>query len=210
MVTILVSLFCYTDLDMYIYFVRHGQSYGNINFVPGVSRPKTDPLTELGITQAKNAANYIASQEVKPGIIISSPYTRTVDTAIAIQKALDIPMKEDERLGEYDPGDWNGLPLDDYVKRFNDIELDERYTFRPPNGESWLDEANRINEVIEQAEKASQTCIVIVSHYDPIKAIISLLIRLPAPNWGDPADYPPGSVTVLRKTHSDWDVVQSQ
>ncbi len=192
---------------MYIYFVRHGQSLGNVNFVAGVPRPKTDPLTELGLIQAKDAANYILTQKIRPQKIISSPYTRTVDTAIIIQKALNVALEQDERLGEYDPGDWDGLHVDKFTEKFNDIAPEERYIFRPPNGETWLEEANRMNSVVRQAEDSGQTCLVIVSHFDPIKAIINLLTERPPTAWVTPVEYPPGSVTRLRKSHSGWSLV---
>ncbi|GAC1499757.1 MAG: histidine phosphatase family protein [Candidatus Saccharimonadales bacterium] len=199
--------FCYTDFDMFIYLVRHGQSHGNVNFVPGVHRPKTDPLTKLGLTQAENAVSTIRSKKIKPEIIISSPYTRTLDTAITIQKKLNIPLVEDARLGEYDPGDWDGMRVDDFMKKFNEINLEKRYIFRPPNGESWLDEANRMYDAIKEAESNGNTCIVIVSHYDPIKAVINLLTKLPASDWPNLVDYPPGSVSVLNNNHSGWTVI---
>jgi broad specificity phosphatase PhoE len=192
---------------MYIYLVRHGQSNGNVTFVPGIPRPITDPLTELGRTQANTAASYILTQKVQPVVIITSPYARTVDTAMIIQQALDVPLEKDDKLAEYNPGDWEGMHRDEFIERFTTIDPQERYTFRPPNGESWLDEANRVHEVITRAEARKQTCLVLVSHYDPIKAVINLLTKRPITDWGAPAAYPPGSITTIHTTDSGWMVL---
>jgi broad specificity phosphatase PhoE len=194
---------------MRLYLVRHGQSQGNINFVPGALRPKTDPLTELGREQADHAARYLNSQKLKPTLIISSPYTRTLDTAKTIEAALKVPLIEADGLREYDPGDWNTVPWDEYWKLFNGVPVKERYTFRPPKGESWLDAARRFEAVIEQVADDGHTSAVMVSHLDPIQAVVNLLTAQPSVAWGEPADYPPGSVTLLSKTGSDWELLST-
>ncbi len=189
---------------MRIYFVRHGQSQGNVHFTPGVIRPKTDPLTELGQKQAQQAAILLKSQHIKPTIIVSSPYTRAIDTANIIKDELGIALIEDERLGEYNPGDWDGVHIDELTERFNKLPAEERYTFRPPHGESWLDEAQRVKQAIEQVHREHHDDIVIVTHYDPLKAVINLLTKQPSNLWDAPASYPPASVTILDRNSGDW------
>ena len=189
---------------MRVYLVRHGQSQGNVHFIPGAVRPKTDPLTELGQKQAQQAACLLKSQNIQPTVVISSPYTRALDTAITIQKELGLPLIEDQRLGEYNPGDWDGTPIGEFTERFNKLPINERCTFRPPHGESWLDEARRINTVIKQAEANSHASIVLVSHYDPIRAVINLLTKQPSYAWNTLTEYPPGSVTTLDKNSDGW------
>lgn len=195
---------------MRIYLVRHGQSQGNVHFVPGAIRPKTDPLTELGHEQAKQAARLLKSQDIQPTIVISSPYIRTLDTAKTIQKELSISLYEDERLGEYNPGDWDGTHIDEFTERFSKLLPPERYIFRPPHGESWLDEAQRFNNVIEKAGADNHACVVLVSHYDPIRAVINLITKQPPEIWNAPTSYPPGSVTTLDRGSDGWMLVSVQ
>lgn len=188
---------------MYIYLVRHGQSAGNVHPKPGV-RPKTEPLTEHGQQQAISAAETLSRAEVRPQTIYTSPYTRAVQTANIIKNRLGVPCFEDERLREYFPGEWDGLVLEKFLAKFEKIPRSDRYTFHPPGGESWLDEALRLEAVINTALDAGYESVVLVSHYDPIKAVISHLTGLKPEKWSDPKEYPPGSVTILGKVGSTW------
>lgn len=70
--------------------LRHGQSEFNLHFTatrrdPGIVDPR---LTELGQVQAAEAISRLAGQRI--GRIISSPYTRALQTAAPIAQALGI------------------------------------------------------------------------------------------------------------------------
>jgi broad specificity phosphatase PhoE len=72
--------------------MRHGQSEFNLLFTatrrdPGIIDA---PLTELGHAQARAAARQLASQRVSR--IITSPYTRALQTAAPVATALGIPV----------------------------------------------------------------------------------------------------------------------
>jgi len=72
--------------------LRHGQSEFNLHFTatrrdPGIVDPG---LTELGHTQAATAARLLAEQPVSR--IIASPYTRTLQTAAPLARALQVPV----------------------------------------------------------------------------------------------------------------------
>ena len=72
--------------------LRHGQSEFNLHFGatrrdPGVIDA---PLTELGHTQAAEAADRLRGERI--GRIISSPYTRALQTAAPIAMAFDVPV----------------------------------------------------------------------------------------------------------------------
>jgi glucosyl-3-phosphoglycerate phosphatase len=193
---------------MHLYLVRHGQSVGNVHFVVGQPRLKTEPLTELGIEQARQAAKTIKAKTPKPTKIISSPYTRAQQTADVIAKELGLEVSLDDRLGEYNPGDWDGRHKDDFTQEFGKLKPEERHTFRPPGGESWLDEAERVRAVIEDARQNGQTCLVLVSHYDPIKAVVSFLTKDAFEDWDAPIEYPPGSVIILDDHDGGWQCVR--
>lgn len=191
----------------HIYLVRHGQSVGNVTFIPG-GRPKTDPLTELGRDQAERVAKLLNEQQPKPEVVFSSPYTRALQTAEAIKENLTIPLFEDERLGEYYPGDWDGLHQDIFIEKFGKVPATERVTFRPPNGESWLDEAVRFEAAIQRTTQEGYDCAVFVSHYDPIKAVVNLLTKLKPDEWGYPVEYPSGSLTIMENENDKWTLIE--
>jgi broad specificity phosphatase PhoE len=72
--------------------LRHGQSEFNLHFTatrrdPGIPDPK---LTELGHQQAEAAAEALAGERIRR--IISSPYTRALQTATPVARRLGVPI----------------------------------------------------------------------------------------------------------------------
>ncbi len=72
--------------------LRHGQSEFNLHFTatrrdPGIHDPR---LTELGHEQAREAARALAQAGIRR--IITSPYTRALQTAAPIAAALGVPV----------------------------------------------------------------------------------------------------------------------
>jgi len=61
-----------------LWLVRHAQSQGNAGLK--TESTQSNPLTELGVQQAQDAANYLV-KVVEPDVIIHSPYVRTEQTA---------------------------------------------------------------------------------------------------------------------------------
>ena len=75
-----------------MYLARHGQTMFNVIFGetkqdPGIEDP---PLTELGFEQAAALAEQCAELDIHR--IISSPYTRALETARMVANRLDIPV----------------------------------------------------------------------------------------------------------------------
>lgn len=75
-----------------LYFVRHGESIFNKSS-SWVGSSIESPLTELGISQAKQTASDIISQGLKFDLIISSPLIRALDTATIICNIIQYPIK---------------------------------------------------------------------------------------------------------------------
>jgi broad specificity phosphatase PhoE len=72
--------------------LRHGQSEFNLHFTatrrdPGIIDPR---LTEFGHTQAIDAARQLSGERIRR--IITSPYTRALQTVAPIAKAFDVPV----------------------------------------------------------------------------------------------------------------------
>ncbi len=72
--------------------LRHGQSEFNLHFTktrrdPGIVDP---PLTQLGHLQAMDAAKRLASERITR--IVVSPYTRALQTAAPIARALGVKV----------------------------------------------------------------------------------------------------------------------
>lgn len=80
--------------------IRHGQSefnvvYGETRVDPGIRDPK---LTALGERQARAAAETIRELDVRK--LITSPYTRALQTATIIADILGLPLTVDPHIGE--------------------------------------------------------------------------------------------------------------
>lgn len=81
--------------------LRHGQSefnviYGATRVDPGIEDPA---LTDLGREQARGAATFLAGLGLTR--IISSPYTRALQTATAVADATGLPIEIDPLVREH-------------------------------------------------------------------------------------------------------------
>jgi broad specificity phosphatase PhoE len=83
-----------------MHFVRHGQSHFNLGYQQQGFDPQTPDaaLTPRGFEQAENVARRLADQNVRT--IISSPYTRALQTSAAISDHLKIPVHVEPLAGE--------------------------------------------------------------------------------------------------------------
>lgn len=85
--------------------VRHAQSEFNVHY----SRTRIDPgirdpaLTELGVQQARAAATRLrdlVADRPTPQRILTSPYTRALQTAEILHEVLELPLEIDPIVGE--------------------------------------------------------------------------------------------------------------
>ena len=84
--------------------VRHGETSANID---GVWHGSIDtPLTRRGHEQASRVAAYAAETCCDAVALYSSPLQRARDTAGAIGELLNLEVRSDPDLAEYDLGSW--------------------------------------------------------------------------------------------------------
>ncbi len=144
---------------MKIYSTRHGETeYNRKDIILGV----TDlPLNEKGKTQAAELAERVkALGDVD--IIIASPMQRAQSTAKAAAELCGIEIITDERLREWDYGDYEGRSR--YTEGF--AKSKEAFGVRMGgSGESLLQLAHRVYSAIEDIIKNySDKNVLIVSH----------------------------------------------
>ena len=99
---------------MNLYLVRHAESMGDaLNLIEG----RADfPLTEKGKNRAEDLAEHFASVPIDR--ILSSPLSRSMQTANIIGRRLNVPIIECEDFTSYDNGKIAGLTL---------AEADQKY-----------------------------------------------------------------------------------
>lgn len=164
--------------------MRHGESEAN---AAGVFAGQTDsPLTPKGREQAKVVAG--ALQPVHFDRIVTSPLSRTKDTAAVIAAGRGIPVEAFDDLKEIDVGIAAGKPFDE-LRGLPGATGDDGWR-QWPGGESLDQVLTRSLRVIDRlvAESPGKT-ICIVGHGGVTRIVVSSfmgvlpkLIRVPATN----------------------------
>ena len=143
----------------YFYFVRHGESLWNVeNKICGA----TDiALTERGHMQAIETGRRFLEQHIKADEILYSPLKRAAETARHISEVTGIPARVEPRLTEQNFGKWEGTPRDGEAFK----KAKEAFASRYENGESMLQLAQRIYNLLDDIKAESDTkTYILVAH----------------------------------------------
>ena len=166
-----------------IIFLRHGQAKNNLERIltgrtPGI------PLTEEGINQAEKAAQFLEHMNISA--IYSSPIERARHTAEIVGKHNSLDVIIDDRLIELDMGKFTGVPYDEIFNshgnvfmKFYNGELEIAH-----NGvETFSEVKKRILGIVDHViENHPDQNVVLVTHMDPIKAMLSTVVDLTPTN----------------------------
>ena len=166
-----------------LYFVRHGESEANAAHV--FAGRRDSPLTARGREQAKVVAK--AVRPVHFDRIVTSPLSRTKDTAAEIVAGRDVPVEVYEDLVEIDVGDAAGKGFDELRGLPN---YDGEGFHQWPGGESLDQVITRAMHVIDRlVEESAGKTICVVGHGGVTRILVSgflgvlpKLIRVPATN----------------------------
>ena len=166
-----------------IIFLRHGQAKNNTERILA-GRTKGIPLTEIGIKQAEHTAELLEHMNISA--IYSSPIQRAKHTAEIVAEHNSLNVTLDERLIELDMGKFTGVPYDEiftshgnvFMKFYNG-ELEIAH-----NGvETFAEVKKRVLGMVDHIiEKHPDENVVLVTHMDPIKAMLSTIVDLSPTN----------------------------
>ncbi len=159
---------------MKIYFMRHGESEYNVNrLVNGNVKVKV-PLTELGIEQAREAGKKLANKKIE--VIFASPFLRTLQTAEAVNRYLNVKIIVDKRLREINFG-FEGKNVEEYreMRRRSDIVT---VKFRLMGKESFLDVKKRAKSFIAWLKKQDYENVLIVGHEIIVQSAFAILGKM--------------------------------
>lgn len=166
-----------------VIFLRHGQAKNNIERIL-TGRTPNIPLTEKGIEQAEKTAKFLEQMNISA--IYSSPIERAKHTAEIVAKHNSLDVITDDRLIELDMGKFTGVPYDDiftshgnvFMKFYNG-ELEIAH-----NGvETFTEVKKRILSIVDHViEKHPDQNVVLVTHMDPIKAMLATVVDLSPTN----------------------------
>ena len=159
--------------------VRHGETPLSVERrFSGTSDPE---LTERGHAQARAVAERLARRDIDA--VITSPRTRTRQTAAAIAAVFGVEPIVEEGVTEVDFGEWEGYTFAEISEQWPE-ELQAWLAdpdVAPPRGESFTKAFARVDAArAELVRDYAGKTIVVVSHVTPIKAMVREALDAPA------------------------------
>lgn len=159
-------------------------------------------LGEAGRAQAKRLGQRMARERFDA--ILASPRERTRQTADAVAEACGgMGVQTADALDEVDFGNWSGkaletLDADPLWRKWNTV----RSLTRAPGGETMLDVQRRVLQLIEElGARHAGGAVVLISHGDVVKAVVTHVLGLPIDAWPR-FDIDPASLTTI--VVGDW------
>ena len=161
-------------------FMRHGEADNNVNRIL-VGRHIESHLTENGRQQVKDTANYL--KEILIDKVFVSPVIRARETAEIVCDVISLDYEIDERLYEIELGKLVGMNYEDIIDKHGNLFLKfysgDKQMLDYYGVESFTSVKMRIKHLLDEAiERYPDKNIIFVTHLDPIKAAISLLLDL--------------------------------
>ena len=161
-------------------FMRHGEADNNVNRIL-VGRHIESHLTEIGRQQVRDTANHL--KEIVVDKVFVSPLIRARETAEIVCDVINLDYEIDERLYEIELGKLVGMNYEDIIEKHGNLFLKfysgDEQMLDDYGVESFTSVKMRIKHLLDEAiERYPDKNIIFVTHLDPIKAAISLLLDL--------------------------------
>jgi len=162
--------------------MRHGQADNNVNRIL-VGRYIESHLTEYGKQQVADTSKYLKNVPIEK--VYVSPVTRTVETAKIVCKLLGMNYEIDERLYEIELGKLVGMHFEEIIHKHGNLFLkfynDDDAMLARYGVESFASVKSRVKHLLDEIIKIQQDKnVLLITHLDPIKAAISILLDLKA------------------------------
>ena len=166
-----------------IIFLRHGQAKNNTERILA-GRTENIPLTDTGIKQSEHTAKLLEHMNISK--IYSSPIQRAKHTAEIAGKHNSLDVTIDDRLIELDMGKFTGMPYDEILNNHGNVfikfyngELEIAH-----NGvETFSEVKKRVLGIVDHIiDKHPDENVLLVTHMDPIKAMLSTIVDLSPTN----------------------------
>ena len=162
-----------------IIFLRHGQAENNTKKILAGRSPGVD-LTQVGIQQVEQSGKILESLNISA--IYSSPIDRALQTAEIVGKHCDLDITNDDRLIELDMGKFTKMPYDQIFAKHGNVFLKfyEGSNEVSENGvETFANVQKRVFDMVDfVVNKHKNQNVVLVTHMDPIKAMIGKTLSL--------------------------------
>jgi broad specificity phosphatase PhoE len=153
---------------MKITLVRHGESEAN---VAGIIND--DPSRKVNLTAAGRGQALALGDKLKGAPFVqayTSEFARAHQTAIMLLGDRCLYLETDARLNERKSG-MDGRPVDE----FNGLVRPDPVNTRPPAGESFLEQMERVKAALDDmAARHADAEVLAISHENPILAACAL------------------------------------
>jgi probable phosphoglycerate mutase len=188
-------------------FLRHGQAKNNVDRILA-GRTKGFPLTDVGVQQAENIGDFLKPFNISK--IYSSPIERAEHTAKIVAKKVGLSCDIDKRLTEIDMGAFTGMHYDEMFKKHGNVFL-KFYQGHPvieENGiETFANVKKRVLDMVDDcSKKHNEETILLVTHMDPIKSMISTILQ-PKPESLYEMIIRNASLTILKNEQSSFSMI---
>jgi broad specificity phosphatase PhoE len=161
--------------------IRHGQSEFNAVFErtridPGIKDPK---LTAIGRDQVRRAAAKIRDEGHPVRRLITSPYTRALETAAILAEELNLPVEVEPIVHEH--ACWTcdiGTPISTLAERWPALDFGHMEEIWWPEDEPQHSVHRRCNDFrIKASQLADWRHVGVVSHWGFIRTLTGLDVK---------------------------------
>ena len=183
--------------------IRHGRTEANAK--GSLAGRSNHPLDEVGTRDAKALASQLT--DVEPDLVVTSPVTRARQTAAIITEGAGwtCPIRVNDAIAECDYGAWAGQSLSSLSSEPEwHTVVDNPPAAAFPGGETMTDMFLRTAQAARRiADEVRDGEAVVVSHGDPLRAIVADLVGLPHRLFQSLV-ISPASMTVLVQDGTTW------
>ena len=162
-----------------IIFLRHAQAENNAKRILA-GRTEGIHLTKTGIEQAERIAKYLKPLDISA--IYSSPIERASHTAEIVAKNNSLDHNLDDRLTEIEMGKFTRMNYDDMFAKYGNIFLkfyENDPVIAEHEVETFPEVQSRILDMVNHiVEKHKNENVILVTHMDPIKSMLSTVMDL--------------------------------
>ncbi len=134
-------------------------------------------LNALGREQAEVSARLLARLDVQA--VFSSPLNRARQTAEIIQRRVNVDVRFDARIMEWDCGDWSGHLYQEVKEKWPNewasLEAD-RFNYRGPNCENYPDMVERAAPFVRELTDIPVDNVAVISHGMIGRVMIGILM----------------------------------
>jgi len=157
---------------MKLVIIRHAET-NKIAGLPG----EPDGLSPASQAQIEKLVETCRSENVEA--VFHSPQARAAYTAEALAASLNVPSLEQPGLEERNFGDWDEWEWPQIAAELDKLTTEERYTFVPPNGESWQQMEERLRVALQAIASKQYQSAAVITHSGAIRALLPIITGEP-------------------------------